>query len=91
MTYGNRLGGFFMLRVTLTLNPFDQGNAAGAYAVFLPAYWLVSVCLDLVVIAYNAAFHRLFHNDSCCTITAVPVIAQVPIKRQWQPYIAKYP
>ena len=91
MTYGNRLGGFFMLRVTLTLNPFERGNVTGTYAAFLAAYWLVSVSLDLVVIACNAAFHRLFHDGNCCTITAVPVIAQGPVKRQWKPYIAKYP
>ena len=80
-----------MLRVTLTLNPFDQGNVTGTYATFLTAYWLVSVSLDLVVVVYNAAFHRLFHDDNCCSITAVPAIAQSPIKCQWQPYIAKYP
>ena len=80
-----------MLRVTLNLNPFDQGNAAEAYAAFLAAYWLVSVSLDLVVIGCNAAFRRLFHNDGFSTTTAAPIVMQAPVNRQWQPYIAKYP
>ena len=80
-----------MLRVTLTLIPFERGNVTGTYAAFLAAYWLVSVSLDLVVIVYNAAFRRLFHNDGFSTTTEAPIVMQAPVKRQWQPYIAKYP
>lgn len=79
-----------MLGVALTLNPFNQGYVAGTCAAYIAAFWLAAG-LDFVVIFFNVVFRRLAQSNGYSAITAASFIEQVLIKRQWQPYTAKYP
>ena len=80
-----------MLGVALTLNPLNQGCVAGTCAAYIAAFWLAAVSIDFVFAVCNAVFRCLVLNNGYSAITAAPFIEQVLIKRQWQPYTAKYP